>query len=84
MSHFPRPTPNIAPSWNVAPTDRFRWSAMIPRSLDVTRRGLVQFWAKDIKVDFANISQGRGDRLVVMFNPPLLRSGPKQLINCGC
>jgi hypothetical protein len=29
---------------------------MIPRSLDVTRRGLVQFWAKDIKVGFANIN----------------------------
>jgi hypothetical protein len=56
MSHFSRPTPNIAPSWNVAPTDRFRWAAMIPRSLDVTRRGLVRFWAKDIKVGFANIN----------------------------
>ena len=56
MSHFPRPTPNIAPSWNVAPTDRFRWSAMIPRGLDVTCRGLVRFWAKDIKVRFANIN----------------------------
>ena len=57
---------------------------MIPRSLDVTRRGLVQFWAKDIEVGFANINANRGDRLVVMFNPPLLRSEPKQLINCGC
>jgi len=31
-----RPMPNIAPSWNVAPTDPLRW-------------GLVPFWAKDIK-----------------------------------
>ena len=46
-----RPTPNIAPSWNVAPTD------LVPvichdgkageRSLDVMRWGLVPFWAKD-------------------------------------
>jgi hypothetical protein len=56
MSNFPRPTPDIAPSWNVAPTDRFRWSAMIPRGQDVTRRGLVRFWAKDIKVGFADIN----------------------------
>ena len=38
------------------PTGRFRWSAMIPRGLDVTCRGLVRFWAKDIKVRFANIN----------------------------
>jgi putative SOS response-associated peptidase YedK len=55
-----RPTPNIAPSWNVAPTDPFpvvRYDAKAhERSLDVMRWGLVPFWAKDIKVGFANIN----------------------------
>jgi putative SOS response-associated peptidase YedK len=55
-----RPTPNIAPSWNVAPTDplpvvRFDAKAGEP-SLDLMRWGLVPFWAKDIKVGFANIN----------------------------
>jgi len=55
-----RPTPNFAPSWNVAPTDplpvvRFDAKAH-ERSLDVMRWGLVPFWAKDIKVGFANIN----------------------------
>jgi putative SOS response-associated peptidase YedK len=55
-----RPTPNIAPSWNVAPTDPLpvvRFDAKDhQRSLDVMRWGLVPFWAKDIKVGFANIN----------------------------
>ena len=55
-----RPTPNIAPSWNVAPTDQLpivRFDARAgERSLDVMRWGLVPFWAKDIKVGFANIN----------------------------
>ncbi len=55
-----RPTPNIAPSWNVAPTDPLpvvRHDARVgERSLDVMRWGLVPFWAKDIKVGFANIN----------------------------
>jgi putative SOS response-associated peptidase YedK len=56
-----RPTPNIAPSWNVAPTDPLpvvvRFDAKErQRSLDVMRWGLVPFWAKDIKVGFANIN----------------------------
>jgi putative SOS response-associated peptidase YedK len=55
-----RPTPNFAPSWNVAPTDplpvvRFDRRAG-ERSLDILRWGLVPFWAKDIKVGFANIN----------------------------
>jgi SOS response associated peptidase (SRAP) len=55
-----RPTPNIAPSWNVAPTDPLpvvhydRRAG--ERSLDVMRWGLVPYWAKDIKVGFANIN----------------------------
>ena len=55
-----RPTPNIAPSWNVAPTDPLpvvRYDAKAgQRSVDVMRWGLVPFWAKDIKVGFANIN----------------------------
>jgi putative SOS response-associated peptidase YedK len=55
-----RPTPNIAPSWNVAPTDPLpvvRFDARAgERTLDVMRWGLVPFWAKDIKVGFANIN----------------------------
>ena len=55
-----RPTPNIAPSWNVARTDPLPVVRYDPRagerSLDVMRWGLVPFWAKDIKVGFANIN----------------------------
>jgi len=55
-----RPTPNIAPNWNVTPTDPLpviRYDAKAgERSLDVMRWGLVPFWAKDIKVGFANIN----------------------------
>jgi putative SOS response-associated peptidase YedK len=55
-----RPTPNIAPSWNVAPTDPLpvvRYDAKDhQRSLEVMRWGLVPFWAKDIQVGFANIN----------------------------
>jgi putative SOS response-associated peptidase YedK len=55
-----RPTPNLAPSWNVAPTDPLpvvRYDAKAgERSLEVMRWGLVPFWAKDIKVGFSNIN----------------------------
>ena len=55
-----RPIPNIMPSWNVAPTDPLlvvRYDTRAgERSLDVMRWGLVPFWAKDIKVGFANIN----------------------------
>src|SRR6516165_12696707 len=55
-----RPTPNFPPSWNVAPTDPLpvvRFDAKAgERSLDVLRWGLVPFWAKDLKVGFANIN----------------------------
>jgi hypothetical protein len=48
------------PSWNVAPTDPLPVVRYDPRaaerSLDVMRWGLVPFWAKDIKVGFANIN----------------------------
>jgi putative SOS response-associated peptidase YedK len=55
-----RRSPNFAASWNVAPTDPLpivRYDVMVGgRSLDVMRWGLVPFWAKDIKVGFANIN----------------------------
>ena len=55
-----RPTPNIAPSWNVAPTDplpvvRYNGRAH-KRSLDVMRWGLIPYWAKDIKIGFLTIN----------------------------
>jgi putative SOS response-associated peptidase YedK len=52
--------PEHRASWNVAPTDPLpvvRYDTRAgERSLDVTRWGLVPFWAKDIKVGFANIN----------------------------
>ena len=49
-----RPTPNIASSWNVAPTDPLPIvhydSNAGKRSLDVMRWGLIPYWAKDIKI----------------------------------
>src|SRR6516162_8634222 len=55
-----RPTPNFPPSWNVAPTDPLPVVRYDPkpgeRSLDVLRWGLVHYWAKDLKVGFANIN----------------------------
>jgi putative SOS response-associated peptidase YedK len=53
-----RPTPNIPANWNAAPTEdlpvvRYDTKAG-QRSFDVMRWGLVPFWAKDIKVGFAD------------------------------
>jgi len=55
-----RPSPNFPPSWNVAPTDplpvvRYDTKAG-ERSLDLLWWGLVPYWAKDLKVGFANIN----------------------------
>jgi putative SOS response-associated peptidase YedK len=54
------PAPNYAPSWNVAPTDSLpivRYNAKTgSRTLDLMRWGLVPYWAKSIKVSFANIN----------------------------
>ena len=51
---------NIPANWNAAPTEDLavvRYDANAgQRSLDVMRWGLVPFWAKDIKVGFANIN----------------------------
>jgi hypothetical protein len=55
-----RPAPNFPPSWNVAPTDSLPIVHFNPkegqRSLDMMRWGLIPYWAKDIKVGFANIN----------------------------
>jgi putative SOS response-associated peptidase YedK len=53
-----RRIPNFPPSWNVAPTDSLpvvRYDRKAgQRSLDLLRWGLIPYWAKDIKVGFAN------------------------------
>jgi putative SOS response-associated peptidase YedK len=55
-----RPIPNFSPTWNGAPTDQLpvvRFDAKAgERSLDLLRWGLVPYWAKDLKVGFANIN----------------------------
>ena len=55
-----RPTPNFPPTWNGAPTDTLpvvRYDAKAgERSLDLLRWGLIPYWAKDLKVGFANIN----------------------------
>jgi putative SOS response-associated peptidase YedK len=55
-----RPTPNFAPSWNIAPTDPMpivRYDAKAAeRSLDVMRWGLVPYWAKDIKIGYSTFN----------------------------
>jgi putative SOS response-associated peptidase YedK len=54
------PAINYAPSWNVAPTDSMpivRYLAKERhRGLDLMRWGLVPYWAKSMKVGFANIN----------------------------
>ncbi len=55
-----RPTPNFAPTWNLAPTDpipivrRDRDDRL--RRLDVVRWGLIPYWAKDIKIGYSTIN----------------------------
>jgi putative SOS response-associated peptidase YedK len=60
-----RPTPNITPSWNVAPTDPLpivHYDAKPgARSLDVMRWGLIPYWAKDIKISFSTINARADD-----------------------
>jgi putative SOS response-associated peptidase YedK len=55
-----RPTPNIAPSWNLAPTDPapvVHYDAKDGgRRLEVMRWGLIPYWAKDIKIGFSTIN----------------------------
>jgi len=55
-----RPTPNGAPSWNVAPTDPLpivRYDEKErERSLEVMRWGLIPYWAKDIKIGYSTIN----------------------------
>ena len=55
-----RPTPNFAPTWNLAPTDPLpivRFDAHRgERSLDVMRWGLVPYWASDIKIGYSTFN----------------------------
>ncbi len=61
-----RPTPNIAPSWNLAPTNPLlivHYDAKAgERSLEVMRWGLIPYWAKDIKIGFSTIN-ARGEEV---------------------
>ena len=54
------PTPNFAPSWNVAPADDLpivRYDAKAgSRTLDLMRRGLVPYWAKNLRIGFSTIN----------------------------
>jgi putative SOS response-associated peptidase YedK len=54
------PTPNFAPSWNVAPTDNLPIVRYDPntghRTLDLMRWGLVPYWSKDLKIGFSTIN----------------------------
>ena len=55
-----RPTPNVAPSWNVVPTDPLPIvhcdAKEGTRALEVMRWGLIPYWAKDIKIGFSTIN----------------------------
>ena len=55
-----RPTPNFAPSWNLAPTDPapvvYYDAGDDGRRLEVMRWGLIPYWAKDIKISFSTIN----------------------------
>jgi hypothetical protein len=55
-----RPTPNIPPSWNLAPTDPapvvYYDARDAGRRLEVMRWGLIPYWAKDIKISFSTIN----------------------------
>src|ERR1700730_17285272 len=56
----PYPTPNFAPSWNVAPTNNLpivRYDAKAgSRTLDLMRWGLVPYWAKNLRIGFSTIN----------------------------
>ncbi len=63
------PTPNFAPSWNVAPTDNLpivRYDQKAGhRTLDLMRWGLVPYWAKDIKIGFSTINVSTQERICI-------------------
>src|SRR5260221_9159354 len=69
-----RPTPNFAPSWNVAPTDPLpivRYDAKEgQRSFDVMRWGLIPYWAKNIKIGYSTIN-ARAEEVAASFWHPL-------------
>jgi putative SOS response-associated peptidase YedK len=76
------PPRTFAPSWNAAPTDPLpvvRYDARAgERTLDVMRWGLVPFWAKDIKVGFANINAKAEGRA----SPPSARLSSGSAASC--
>jgi putative SOS response-associated peptidase YedK len=55
-----RPTPNFAPTYNLAPTDPIPIVRRDPddglRQLEVVRWGLIPYWAKDIKIGYSTIN----------------------------
>ena len=54
-----QPSPNIAASWNVAPTDPVavvRRSSAGERRLEVMRWGLIPYWAKDPKIGYSTFN----------------------------
>jgi putative SOS response-associated peptidase YedK len=55
-----QPTPNVAASWNLAPTDPVpivrRDSRSGERRLEVMRWGLVPYWAKDLKIGYSTFN----------------------------
>ena len=70
-----RPTPNFPPNWNVAPTDPLpvvrHDTKAGERSLDVLKWGLVPYWAKDLKIGFANINaKAEGSRISQLSGKP--------------
>ena len=61
------PAPNYAPSWNVVPTDSLpivRYDKQAGhRTLDLTRWGLIPYWAYEIRVGAINArAEGIDDR----------------------
>jgi putative SOS response-associated peptidase YedK len=60
-----QPTPNIPPSWNLAPTDPAPVVYYDPkdggRRLEVMRWGLIPYWAKDVNIGFSTINARAAD-----------------------
>jgi hypothetical protein len=55
-----RPTPNFAPTYNLAPTDPIPIVRRDPddgqRRLDLVRWGLVPYWARDMKIGYSTFN----------------------------
>jgi len=90
------PTPNFAPSWNVAPTDSLPIVRYNPkaghRTLDLMRWGLVPYWARDhrdrlldhyMPARFERLDPDRGVRIMRGRNQHGIRLGSAQKIIDG-